>query len=264
MEGHKGQRRVALIFFCLIAGVVLLWIGIGIYASTRADPGEFGDMFGAVNALFSGLAFAGVILTVWLQSKELKLQRLELEATRAELAGQKEQLAQQTLAMRAQAQDSNFFQLLELFRHRARNMLAPGIGTSNDFWRHATGICHGNPNMVRAREHPNTLSDTWGNLVYGPFEPILGPYFATLAELLDFIASGGEEARTRWSRILRAQLSPFEMVLFFYQALTPWGAARLRGYIEEFHLFRYFPNNTDFPENKIRNWYAASAFDDNQ
>jgi hypothetical protein len=45
-----------------------------------------GDVFGAVNALFSGLALGGVILAIWLQRRELELQRQELAATRAELS----------------------------------------------------------------------------------------------------------------------------------------------------------------------------------
>lgn len=43
-------------------------------------------MFGAVNALFSGLAFAGIIYTIFLQKEELALQREELKANREELA----------------------------------------------------------------------------------------------------------------------------------------------------------------------------------
>lgn len=52
------------------------------------DPtvrGTFGDMFGGVNALFSGLAFCGIIITILLQSTELRLQREEIKANRAEL-----------------------------------------------------------------------------------------------------------------------------------------------------------------------------------
>lgn len=56
------------------------------------NRGTFGDMFGSVNALFSGLAFGGVIYAILLQRKELKLQRKELELTRGELKGQKEQM----------------------------------------------------------------------------------------------------------------------------------------------------------------------------
>lgn len=58
------------------------------YAWKDADEqrrGTFGDMFGGLNALFSGLAFAGIIITILLQSKELALQRQELKETREEL-----------------------------------------------------------------------------------------------------------------------------------------------------------------------------------
>ena len=43
-----------------------------------SERGTFGDMFGAVNALFSGLAFVGVIIAILLQRQELQLQRTEL------------------------------------------------------------------------------------------------------------------------------------------------------------------------------------------
>ena len=41
-------------------------------------PGNFGDMFGAANALFSGLAFAGVVVAIFMQRRELELQREEV------------------------------------------------------------------------------------------------------------------------------------------------------------------------------------------
>ena len=49
------------------------------------DRGNYGDMFSTVNSLFSGLALAGIILTILLQRNELSLQRLELKNTRLEL-----------------------------------------------------------------------------------------------------------------------------------------------------------------------------------
>lgn len=48
-------------------------------------PGTFGDTFGAANALFSGLALAGVIIAILMQKQELELQRQELAQTREEL-----------------------------------------------------------------------------------------------------------------------------------------------------------------------------------
>ena len=47
--------------------------------------GLWGDFFGFVNALLSALAFAGVLVTLWMQRRELQLQRLEMTRTRKEL-----------------------------------------------------------------------------------------------------------------------------------------------------------------------------------
>lgn len=51
-----------------------------------AERGQVGDLFGSINALFSGLALAGVIVALLLQREELELQRREIAANRAELA----------------------------------------------------------------------------------------------------------------------------------------------------------------------------------
>lgn len=50
-----------------------------------ATRGQFGDLFGGLNTLFSGLAFAGVVYAILLQRKDLELQREELKLTREEL-----------------------------------------------------------------------------------------------------------------------------------------------------------------------------------
>jgi len=85
-DESKSQKT----FVRIIALVVLGWIvSIPILCLLFDKPvtvGEFGDMFGAINSLFSGLAFAGVIYAIILQKEELRLQRKELEMTRKELS----------------------------------------------------------------------------------------------------------------------------------------------------------------------------------
>ncbi len=74
----------------LIGTVVFLWIGAWVLITWGypdiAQRGQFGDLFGSVTSLFSGLAFAGIIYTILLQRKELALQRMELTLTREQLA----------------------------------------------------------------------------------------------------------------------------------------------------------------------------------
>jgi hypothetical protein len=91
------------IFFIALIGLTLIlaiWGGscallLRLYPDP-ADHGTFGDMFGAVNALFSGWAFLGVIIAIILQRQELELQRDELRESRmaqqASVAAQREQL----------------------------------------------------------------------------------------------------------------------------------------------------------------------------
>ena len=56
--------------------VVLLWIVSALVIWCRLDSwehrGQFGDIFGAINALFSALAFAGVVYTIYLQQTQME------------------------------------------------------------------------------------------------------------------------------------------------------------------------------------------------
>lgn len=68
----------------LLAGFVLWVASIPLVMLYYGEPGnssEFGDMFGAVNALFSGLALAGIIYAIIIQRQELILTRQELTRT---------------------------------------------------------------------------------------------------------------------------------------------------------------------------------------
>ncbi|MBI3135561.1 MAG: hypothetical protein HYZ14_12865 [Bacteroidetes bacterium] len=72
----------------LIVGIVIvifIWIGSGIAIHYgTSNRGTFGDMFGAVNALFSGLALFGIIVSILIQQQEMNLQKEELKQTRYE------------------------------------------------------------------------------------------------------------------------------------------------------------------------------------
>lgn len=61
--------------------ILIVWY----FFSDMTSRAQFGDLFGGLNTIFSGLAFAGVIYTVILQTKDLELQREELKLTREEL-----------------------------------------------------------------------------------------------------------------------------------------------------------------------------------
>lgn len=83
------NRNYILAIFITVISIMAIQIAIGItvykFLPDWSTRGQFGDVFGAANALFSGLAFAGLIYAILLQREDLALQRKELELTRQEL-----------------------------------------------------------------------------------------------------------------------------------------------------------------------------------
>ena len=67
---------IAAIVGAAILGVQIV-AGVVIYQSLPdwSTRGQFGDLFGAVNATFSGLAFAGLIYAILLQREDLELRK---------------------------------------------------------------------------------------------------------------------------------------------------------------------------------------------
>lgn len=92
----------------VVAGVAIVVLGIlfGInryYHLSKDDAAALGDVFNAVNSLFAGLAFLGLIWAILLQRAELRLQRKELQLTRREMKRQAEAQEESGKALDKQA-----------------------------------------------------------------------------------------------------------------------------------------------------------------
>jgi hypothetical protein len=72
------------------AAVVLLWLVTWpvIYGWGPEVAGIVGDSFGAVNALFSGLALCGLVYAIYLQRQEIQIAREDLDRTKDVLVEQ--------------------------------------------------------------------------------------------------------------------------------------------------------------------------------
>ncbi len=68
----------------LVYASVLLYLTWPVSELSVSKSGVFGDRFGALTSLFSGLAFAGMIVTILLQRDELELQRGEISQNRVQ------------------------------------------------------------------------------------------------------------------------------------------------------------------------------------
>lgn len=98
--------KAFLIFIALLLLVVALWAGsffaVGALGLTLEERGQFGDAFGTINSLFTGLAFAALIATIFLQRDELALQRTELKLQREQMILSRGELANQSKVQHAQ------------------------------------------------------------------------------------------------------------------------------------------------------------------
>ncbi|MFM2213938.1 MAG: hypothetical protein RL427_1201 [Bacteroidota bacterium] len=86
----KGENE-KLKFIAVLLSVSLLWTSGWIFVDKFVpveQRANFGDKFGFTNSLFSGLALAVIIYSIFLQQNELNLQRKELTDTRQEFKDQ--------------------------------------------------------------------------------------------------------------------------------------------------------------------------------
>lgn len=116
----------AVLFVCLI--YFGSWMYIWHTDLTNNERGQFGDMFGAVNALFSGLAFAGIIVSMYKQSYEIQLQRRDVKenilASQQQgkaLLLQQQEMKETRAELQMQRFESSFFKLIEVLNDTIRN-----------------------------------------------------------------------------------------------------------------------------------------------
>lgn len=87
-------------------------------ASAISEMGQYGDVYGGLNTLFTGLAFVGLIITIIQQ-------RQEMQETRDEFKEQTKQFEIQSNIMSKQVLDSSMFEYLQYMRDIKENVKSP-------------------------------------------------------------------------------------------------------------------------------------------
>lgn len=102
----KSPSPHGLIFLLLavVAIWLLSWALIWLFFSELQERGQFGDLFGSVNALFSGLAFGALIYTILQQQRMLELQQQQLHDQREDLRRQRDEARSTREELRSQVE----------------------------------------------------------------------------------------------------------------------------------------------------------------
>lgn len=234
----KKQNQLDRYLWLGFPAIITIWLA---YGWGQGDLLPTDASFDRLNALFSGLAFWGVIWAILLQKSELVLQREELKLTRNEVRGQKEQLEAQNLTLKQQRFENTFFSLLNLFI---------GIVSSME----VTTVHDGRPTTFKGRECFTALYDELmkrytcdqqatriGETIdskslcinaYHHFadykQMAVGHYFRTLYNIVKFVDRSPVEDKQTYINILRAQLSSSELNLLFYNCLSEYGSQKFK------------------------------------
>ncbi len=304
-ESSKGWH---VIFIAIITSILLLMGGMVLsheYAlrvfkselpvkdkSTQLKDEEikglFGDSFGAVNALVSALAFAGVIVSLYLQRKDLKLQRHdlklqreELEMTRKEMEKQTEQYEVQNKTLRVQRFENTFFQMLsqyqevvnslsysyqrngeritlegrDIFMNAYESLVVRAIIVKNDQPKEI--VIPGMKYIIQ-----NYGLDGYEN---SDMPQYFDHYFRLIYRILKFVKSSplisDFDEEYQYTSLLRALLSRYELVWLYYNGLSEYGVEKLKPLMERYAMLKNLRKDLLMESDFNMGEYKNSAFE---
>ncbi len=268
--------------WCISIATITFVIGIWIVAFATIfaigdfnKTGQFGDGFGGITALFSGLAFAGIVITLYLQRGDLQLQREmleaqyeELKATREELAGQKEQMEQQNQFIEKQNFESTFFNMLadlsravDSFSESKFEMVTdknavPTNMTGREMLEKAAADFVSLSNQLKNK----TPSYIYRYRIYLKNENDLGVYFRTLYNLIKYIDRSSTLEKKFYTNIVRARLSTSELVLLAVNCTTDLGEDEFLPLVNRYSILKHLPDGFGEAFPTVTERYAEEAF----
>lgn len=248
---NKNMDKYSIWSILLVLFVFLLFFAsLGFVCTHWTDwqtRGTFGDSFGALNALFSGLAFAGLIVTLIMQKEELGMQREELNDAKQELRQQSIEFKKQNKTLNLQRFENTFFNMLNLQETITRNLNYDCSDGGDPF------ECDGR--MVFNKFYTYKMLDFEENIrgigmylqrkglhQYSrvPDIEVFDHYFRHLYRIFKFVNESPlietEEERYDYACIVRSQLSEYELLMLFYNSLQEENA-KFKILIEKFAVF---------------------------
>jgi hypothetical protein len=224
--------------------------------SNAQARGLFGDQFGAINALFSGLAFAGIILTILLQRRELSESRKASNYQRFEntffqliqlhidivsklsMLQREGKEAFESLNERLKSLDKDFpvfCAIQKLSKPQIRDIkdtkvvsleLYPVLEKS-DVANIEVALKVGTGSLENYLDedldmHELKIKSAYKSLAESHIDNF-SHYFRNLYHILKYIAESkliGEKEKKEYSKFVRSQLSEVELVAIFYNSIT--------------------------------------------
>jgi hypothetical protein len=266
-EEDSSSGLFYLFIFAAFITIVVFSIAI-IWRCYVGDMGPFGDFVGGtLNPILTFLTFMGLLLTIVIQKAELRDTRVELERSATALESQIKSTDRQNF-------ESTFFQMLTLHNtivnsidlyYSGRERI-PGLDVEKEPRETKGRDCFKQffQNFEDEYEKLNDLPERERfQAAYDAFwekrQQDLAHYYRYLYNVFRFVhESKGIEDRGPYVKLLRAQLSDYELVMLFYTALNKHGINYWL-YIHEYQLFDNLPKGMLIEETHA-DYYSDRSF----
>ncbi|MBV7459726.1 MULTISPECIES: putative phage abortive infection protein [unclassified Acidovorax] len=214
------------------------------------DKGQFGDSFGAFTSLFSALAFGGVLFTLWYQHQTLQQNKKETDIRHFE-----------SILFNLVSAHNNVVQDMDIHSAETRLLQAKG---RDCFYRYF--VKHLKPRYKRIKRENPDISESDAAIfsydtVWLRHRQNLSHYLTFLYNILKFIDSSEipNESKKKYTNIVRAQLSDYELLILFYNCLHSNGHQRFKPLIEKYSIFNNLPSDL-LLDSTHRDFYLPTAY----
>jgi hypothetical protein len=260
------MRRLVIVAAGL--GALIMWFSwalVPIVAPVLGWPwspeplGQWGDAFGALNALFSALAFVAVLLTLTQQQKQID------EAATDQHLQRFERTFYELLRLLREARGDVEYRYTDEYdggtRKKEDNYGDRVYGTEAfkrsqfelTYWVE-TAEAHAGPLSTQA------VADIYDQIVHDRYESSFAPYYRLLYTLLLRIKSDTKlkpEEKHRYGNLLRSQLTSHEVALCCYNGLSAVSGS-FKELLSEFRIAKYLPD--EFGKSVLQRHYQRTMF----
>lgn len=220
---------VTVISVIAIYSLMIIYFSYPIKDFTVKKAALFGESFGLINALFTGLAFAGVIITLIFQNKQIKQQQNDINNSQE--------------IQKKQNFETTFFNLIKLHNDIVSDINIKSKGAFKYTGRDCFKFFH-NKYFEAYEEAQDKLSDSEPIIIlnaayvvfYNDWQQDVGHYFRNLYNIIKYVHFSDMINKKTYVNFIRAQLSSYELALLFYNCLSLKGHERFYPLVVEYEF----------------------------
>jgi Putative phage abortive infection protein len=275
-QASNNANLTTVIYLIIVFALFFVNYIFGLSLKDDSARSAFGSQFGAAAALFSGLAFVGLIRAITIQSQELQLQREELkltrkemENTREEIEGQKKALELQSETMLKQQFEATFFTILDQLNRISKRIneykSQPESSSWNLFHKMLVEII----GIIRSRNLKHDVSEiskTINSILdehYYQYSELVN-YKNVLFNLLKYIDNSNIEDKIFYVNFIKDSFTQQETRFHFYFGIFDV-RSNIKFYLEKYSMLNLIHLSIDDDEpgfEYIKNLYKSSIFNE--